>query len=65
MQRMCNLSFVIENKARDEGIKIGELNITVKYYRKGKLTLEEASKDLNMTVEEFIEKMNQLPSEAE
>lgn len=62
---MCNLSSVIENKARDEGIDIGELKTTVKYYRKGKLTLEESAKDLNMTVEEFIEKMNQLPSKAE
>lgn len=64
VQRMCNLSSVIENKARDEGIDIGELKTTVKYYRKGKLTLEEAAKDLNMTVEEFTEKMNQFPAEA-
>lgn len=62
---MCNLSSVIENKSRDEGIIFGELKTTVKYYRKGKLTLEEAAKDLNMTVEEFTEKMNQFPSEDE
>lgn len=62
---MCNLSFVIENKARDEGIKFGELKTTVKYYRKGRLTLEEAAEDLNMTVGKFIEKVNQFPSEAE
>ena len=65
VQRMCNLSSVIENKAHDEGIKFGELKTTVKYYRKGKLTIEEAAEDLNMTVEEFTEKVNQFPSEVE
>ena len=33
VQRMCNLSSVIENKSRDEGIIFGELKTTVKYYR--------------------------------
>lgn len=65
VQRMCNLSSVIENKARDEGIEFGELKTTVKYYRKGKLTIEEAAKDLNITVEEFTEKVNQFPLEVE
>lgn len=72
VQRMCNLSTVIENKAREEGIKkgieegidIGDLRTTVKYYKKGKITLEEAAADLHMTLEEFKEKMNQLPPEA-
>ena len=65
VQRMCNLSYVIENKARDEGIEFGELKTMVKYYRKGKLTIEEAAEDLNITVEEFTEKVNQFPSEIE
>ena len=60
VQSMCNLSTAIENR----GIDIGELRTTVKYYRKGKLTLEEAAGDLNMTVEEFKEKMAQIPAEA-
>ena len=64
VQRMCNLGTAIENKARDEGIDIGELRTTVKYYKKGKITIEEAAADLNMTVEEFKEKMNQIPAEA-
>ena len=62
---MCNLSSVIENKSRDEGIKFGELKTTVKYYRKGKLTIEEAAEDLNITVEEFTEKVNRFPLEVE
>lgn len=64
VQRMCNLGTAIENKARDEGIDIGELRTTVKYYKKGKITIEEAAADLNMTVEEFTAKMNQIPAEA-
>ena len=46
------------------GIFIGVFCLTVKYYKKGKITLEEAAEDLNMTVEEFKEKMNQIPAEA-
>ena len=34
VQRMCDLSSVIENKAREEGIEFGELKTTVKCYRK-------------------------------
>lgn len=76
VQSMCNLSTAIENKGikkglergleqgLEQGIDIGELRATVKYYKKGKLTLEEAAEDLNMTVEEFTEKMNQIPAEA-
>lgn len=71
VQRMCNLSTAIENKAREEGIKkvieeginIGELRATVKQYKKGRITLAEAAEDLKMTEEEFTEKINQLPSE--
>ena len=47
-----------------ECIDICDLRTTVKYYKKGKITLEEAAEDLNMTVEEFKEKMNQIPAEA-
>ena len=64
VQRMCNLSTAIENKGIEQGIDIGELRATVKYYKKGKLTLEEAAGDLNMTVEEFKEKMAQVSAEA-
>ena len=69
---MCNLSTAIENKGiemgiergRAEGIELGELRATVKQYKKGRITLAEAAEDLKMTEEEFIKKMNQLPSEA-
>ena len=54
----------LRNESILEGIDIGDLRMTVKYYKKGKITLEEAAEDLNMTVEEFKEKMNQIPAEA-
>ena len=43
----------LRNESILEGIDIGDLRTTVKYYKKGKITLEEAAEDLNMTVEEF------------
>lgn len=54
----------LRNESILEGIDIGDPRTTVKYYKKGKITLEEAAEDLNMTVEEFKEKMNQIPAEA-
>lgn len=47
-------------KVRDET----EFETTVKYVRKGRVSIEEAAQDLNMTVEEFTEKMNQIPATA-
>lgn len=38
------------------GIAQGRLETTVKYYRKGAISAEEAAKDLGMTVEEFRKK---------
>lgn len=61
---MCKQMEDLRNESILEGIDIGDLRMTVKYYKKGKITLEEAAEDLNMTVEEFKEKMNQIPAEA-
>lgn len=61
---MCKQMEDLRNESILAGIDIGDLRTTVKYYKKGKITLEEAAEDLNMTVEEFKEKMNQIPAEA-
>lgn len=61
---MCKQMEDLRNESILEGIDIGDLRTTVKYYKKGKITLKEAAEDLNMTVEEFKEKMNQIPAEA-
>lgn len=61
---MCKQMEDLRNESILEGIDIGDLRTAVKYYKKGKITLEEAAEDLNMTVEEFKEKMNQIPAEA-
>lgn len=61
---MCKQMEDLRNESILECIDIGDLRTTVKYYKKGKITLEEAAEDLNMTVEEFKEKMNQIPAEA-
>ena len=64
VSEMCKVMEDLRNESILEGIDIGDLRTTVKYYKKGKITLEEAAADLNMTVEEFKEKMNQIPAEA-
>ena len=64
VSEMCKVMEDLRNESILEGIDIGDLRTTVKYYKKGKITLEEAAEDLNMTVEEFKEKMNQIPAEA-
>ena len=64
VSEVCKQMEDLRNESILEGIDIGDLRTTVKYYKKGKITLEEAAEDLNMTVEEFKEKMNQIPAEA-
>lgn len=64
---MCNLGSAIERKGiekgRNQGIDIGEFRATAKYCERGVISVEQAAKDLNMTVEEFTRRMNQLPKE--
>lgn len=64
VSEVCKQMEDLRNESILEGIDIGDLRTTVKYYKKGKITIEEAAADLNMTVEEFTEKMNQIPAEA-
>ena len=47
-----------------EGIDFGKLETTILYYRKGRISLEEAASDLGISTNEFIEKMNSFPGEA-
>ena len=54
----------LEAVLEDKGVDLGKLETTVKYVRKGRVSIEEAAQDLNMTVEEFTEKMNQIPATA-
>ena len=61
---MCKQMEDLRNESILEGIDIGDLRTTVKYYKKGKITHEEAADELNKTVVEIKEKMNQIPAEA-
>ena len=47
-----------------EGIDFGKLETTILYYRKGRISLDEAASDLGISTDEFIEKMNNFPGEA-
>lgn len=57
---MCNLS----RGVKAEGISIGEIRMLVKQVRKGRITVEEAAEDAEMTVEQFKNAMEQTPLQA-
>ena len=59
VQHMCNLSDWVENKGIVKGIDIGNLDATIRYYKRGRISLKEAADDLNLTVDQFKEKLNQ------
>lgn len=44
--------------------KLAEIRTLVKQIQKGRLTIEQAAEDSNMTVEQFKEAMSKLPQEA-
>ena len=61
---MCNLSQGVKAEGREEGISIGEMRMLIKQVRKGRVTVEEAAEDAEMTVEEFKKVMENTPLQA-
>ena len=61
---MCNLSQGVKAEGREEGISIGEMRMLVKQVKKGRVTVEEAAEDAEMTVEEFKKVMENTPLQA-
>ena len=57
---MCNLS----QGVKAEGINIGEMRMLVKQVRKGRITVEQAAEDAEMTVEQFRKVMQDTPLQA-
>ncbi len=53
---MCNLGTEIERKGRTEG----QFETTAMYYKKGRISLEEAAADLKMTRDEFEKKVSRV-----
>ena len=43
-----------------EGKSIGEANISIRLFKRGRLSLSEAAGECNLTEEEFIRKVNEL-----
>lgn len=60
---MSNLGEAIEKKGISDGIKTGKFLAAALYCRRGNISVEEAAAYLEMTAEEFIQKMNQLSAE--
>ena len=69
---MCNLSQGVKAEGREEGIgigreegiSIGEMRMLIKQVRKGRVTVEEAAEDAEMTIEEFKKVMENTPLQA-
>ena len=69
---MCNLSQGVKAEGREEGISIGreegigigEMRMLIKQVKKGRVTIEEAAEDAEMTVEEFKKAMENTPLQA-
>ena len=69
---MCNLSQGVKAEGREEGISIGreegigigEMRMLIKQVKKGRVTVEEAAEDAEMTVEEFKKAMENTPLQA-
>ena len=56
---VCNLSQGVRAEGRKEGIGIGQISMLIKQVNKGRLTVEEAAEDAEMTVEQFKKKMEE------
>ena len=73
---MCNLSQGVKAEGRMEGraegraegrmegINIGEMRMLVKQVQKGRITVEQAAEDAEMTVEQFKKVMQNTPLQA-
>ena len=73
---MCNLSQGVKAEGRmegrmegraegrAEGINIGEMRMLVKQVQKGRITVEQAAEDAEMTVEQFKKVMQNTPLQA-
>ena len=57
VERMCNLSDGVEQKGIQKGIQIGAMRQLVELVKKGLLSVENAAKELDMSVEEFESKL--------
>lgn len=55
--RMCNLSEAIEERGIECGMEQGKIKTISVLYTKGRLTLEEAAEELEISVEEFQEQL--------
>ena len=58
VEYMCNLSDGVGNKGIQKGIQIGMIATLCSLVRDNLLSIEEAAKRLNMTIEEFEVELN-------
>ena len=61
---MCKAVEEMLNESEARGEARGELRMLVKQVRKGRLTIEQAAEDANMSVEQFKQVMDDMPLQA-
>lgn len=61
---MCKAVEEMLNESEARGEARGELRMLVKQVRKGRLTIEQAAEDANMSVEQFQRVMDDTPLQA-
>ena len=60
MEEMCKIMEELRDESYTKGYTNGEFKTTVKYYKRGTISIEQAAADVGMTVGEFEKKMNAL-----
>ena len=61
---VCKAVEEMLNESEARGEARGELRMLVKQVRKGRLTIEQAAEDANMSVEQFKQVMDDMPLQA-
>ena len=60
IEEMCKIMEELRDESYTKGYTNGEFKTTVKYYKRGTISIEQAAADVGMTVGEFEKKMNAL-----
>lgn len=60
VEEMCKIMEELRDESYTKGYTNGEFKTTVKYYKRGTISIEQAAADVGMTVGEFEKKMNAL-----
>ena len=58
--KVCSLGDAIKEAGREEGIIEGQVKSLTKFIDNGRITVDEAATSVNMTVEDFLKKREEI-----